>query len=160
AVGCGDVDSDDLPYARLAAERLGSEHRELVVTPEQFFGALPRLLWHEDEPIAFTSSVPLYFVSAPAADHVNVRLPGDGAAELFLGYTRYRVTLWNSRLGRPYWAVMPEPARAAVRRGIRTLPPAARRYVDRTFLALEPGIRDFYFENFAVFPGPLRQALL
>ena len=160
AVGCGDVDGDDLPYARLAAERIGSHHRELLVTPDQFFAALPRLIWHEDEPIAFTSSVPLYFVSKLAADHVKVVLTGEGADELFLGYNRYRVTLWNSRLGRPYWAVMPEPARAAVRRGIRTLPTSARRYVDRTFLAFEPDIRDFYFENFAVFPGPLRQALL
>jgi len=160
AVGCGDVDSDDLPYARLAADRIGSHHRELLVTPDQFFAALPRLIWHEDEPIAFTSSVPLYFVSQLASDHVKVVLTGEGADELFLGYNRYRVTLWNSRFGRPYWAVMPEAARAAVRRGLRTLPPSARRYVDRTFLALEPGIRDFYFENFAVFPGPLRQALL
>jgi asparagine synthase (glutamine-hydrolysing) len=41
----------------------GARHREVVVSPQEFFAALPRLVWHEDEPIAFTSSIPLYFVS-------------------------------------------------------------------------------------------------
>jgi len=61
-------------------------HREVIVSPEEFFNALPRLIWHEDEPIAFPSSVPLYFVSRLAAEHVKVVLTGEGADELFLGY--------------------------------------------------------------------------
>jgi asparagine synthase (glutamine-hydrolysing) len=160
AVGCGDAGSDDLPFARLAAKAIGSRHHERLVTPQEFFGALPRLIWHEDEPIAFTSSVPLYFVSALAAERVKVVLTGEGADELFLGYNRYRVTLWNSRLGRPYWALMPNAGQRAIRHIIRGLPRSARRYVDRSFLALKPGVRNFYLENFAVFPGAMRAALL
>ena len=53
AVGFAEQEADELPYARLAARRVGAEHREVVVTPGQFFEALPRLVWHEDEPSRF-----------------------------------------------------------------------------------------------------------
>src|SRR5258708_14222946 len=82
----------------MAAKAIGSEHREVLVSPAEYFAALPHLIWHEDEPIAFTSSVPLYFVARLARDHVKVVLTGEGADELFLGYNRYRVTAWNERL--------------------------------------------------------------
>ena len=123
-------EANELPYARLVADAIGAEHREVVVTPAEFFEALPHLIWHEDEPIAFPSSVPLYFVSRLARDHVKVVLTGEGADELFLGYNRYRVTLWNARLGRPYWArdaVGVAPRRAASRRHAAAPGPAVRR---------------------------------
>jgi asparagine synthase (glutamine-hydrolysing) len=63
AVGFSDREANELAYARLAARSVGAEHREVVVAPEEFFGTLPQLVWHEDEPIRFPSSVPLYFVS-------------------------------------------------------------------------------------------------
>src|SRR4029434_10369991 len=103
---------------------VGAEHREVVVSPAAFFQALPRLVWHEDEPIAFTSSVPLYFVSRLAAEHVKVVLTGEGADELFLGYNRYRVTAWNERLRRPYAAGVPAGARPA-RATLGARPPRA-----------------------------------
>ena len=90
--------------------------REIVIRPSEFLAALPRLVWHEDEPIAFTSSVPLYFVSRLAREHVKVVLTGEGADELFLGYNRYRVTAWNARLGRLWRRLAPGPLRSRVRR--------------------------------------------
>src|SRR5881296_235984 len=102
AVGFSDPEANELAYARLAARSVGAEHREVVVAPSEFFGVLPRLVWHEDEPITFPSSVPLYFVSRLAREHVKVVLTGEGADELFLGYNRYRVTAWNERLGRTW----------------------------------------------------------
>ena len=113
AVGFADPRGQRARLCEARGQRDRSRHREVVVTPEQFFEALPHLIWHEDEPIAFPSSVPLYFLSRLARDHVKVVLTGEGADELFLGYNRYRVTNWNARLGRPYWALMP----GAVRRG-------------------------------------------
>src|SRR5207247_9673821 len=106
AVGFAAKGADELAYARLASPAVGTLHREVVISAEEFFRALPRLVWHEDEPIAFTSSVPLYFVSRLAAEDVKVVLTGEGADELFLGYHRYRTTHWNDRLGRVYdrWA--------------------------------------------------------
>src|SRR5207244_10409216 len=73
AVGFTEREANELSYARLAARSVGARHREVIVSPEEFFNALPRLIWHEDEPIAFPSSVPLYFVSRLAAEHVTVR---------------------------------------------------------------------------------------
>jgi asparagine synthase (glutamine-hydrolysing) len=160
AVGFSDPDANELDYARLVARSVGAEHREVVVSPSEFFAALPELIWHEDEPIAFSSSVPLYFVSRLARDHVKVVLTGEGADELFLGYNRYRVTAWNERIGRAYWTVAPGPLRAGIRTAIHSLPWSLRRYAERTPLALEPGVRALFFENFAVFPGRLQRALL
>jgi asparagine synthase (glutamine-hydrolysing) len=160
AVGFSEREANELAYARLAARSAGAVHREVVVTPGEFFRALPGLIWHEDEPIAFPSSVPLYFVSRLARDHVKVVLTGEGSDELFLGYNRYRVTAWNERLGRPYWWAAPEAMRARVRRLAGRLPPALRRYAARSFFALEPGPRGVFYENFAVFPHGLRQEVL
>ncbi len=117
AVGFAEREANELGYARLAARAVGAEHREVVVSPGEFFQAVPRLIWHEDEPIAFHSSVPLYFVSRLAHEHVKVVLTGEGADELFLGYNRYRVTAWNDRLGAMYGAVVPP----AIRQRLHTL---------------------------------------
>jgi len=160
AVGFTDPDANELEYARLVARTVGAEHREVVVSPEQFFRALPQLVWHEDEPIAFPSSVPLYFVSRLAREHVKVVLTGEGADELFLGYNRYRVTAWNDRLGRGYWGLMPTGGRDKLRQLIRRLPNSVRRYAERSFLALQPGARSLFFENFSVFSEALQRQLL
>jgi asparagine synthase (glutamine-hydrolysing) len=132
----------------------------VIVSPAEFLQALPRLIWHEDEPIAFTSSVPLYFVSRLAQEHVKVVLTGEGADELFLGYNRYRVTAWNDRLGRAFGSLVPAPARERIRRIAHRLPGRARRYASRTFLALPPEPRALFYENFAVFPADLQGQLL
>jgi asparagine synthase (glutamine-hydrolysing) len=160
AVGFDEDGANELPYARLAARHVGAEHRDVIVSTKEYFDALPQLVWQEDEPIAFTSSVPLYFVSKLAQRHVKVVLTGEGADELFLGYNRYRVTHWNERLGRPYWAITPSGIRQRVRARIGTLPARWRRKAVRTFLALEPGPRSLFFENFAVFPDALRRRVL
>jgi asparagine synthase (glutamine-hydrolysing) len=160
SVGFAEQEANELPYARLAADAIGAEHREVIVTPRQYFDALPRLVWQEDEPIAFTSSVPLYFVSKLAQNHVKVVLTGEGADELFLGYNRYRVTWWNGRLGRPYWSVAPSAVQRRVRSAVGRLPRQLRRYASRSFLAYEPGMRNLFFENFAVFPDRWRRRLL
>jgi asparagine synthase (glutamine-hydrolysing) len=160
AVGFAEKGADELAYARLAARAVRAEHREVVVSAGQFFQALPRLVWHEDEPIAFPSSVPLHFVSRLAAEDVKVVLTGEGADELFLGYNRYRVTSWNESLGAAYGALLPRGVKDAVARAVPGLPAAVRRYGERTFLALPPGPRGLFFENFAVFSGARQRMLL
>lgn len=160
AVGFDDPACNELPYARLAAKSVGAQHREVVVSPSEFFGALPHLIWHEDEPIAFSSSVPLYFVSRLARDHVKVVMTGEGSDELFLGYNRYRVTAWNERLGRAYWAAVPKSVRGKIRQLVEGLPRRIRRYAERTFVSLPPGARSLFYENFAVFPEAFQQNLL
>jgi len=160
SVGLPDADANELNYAQLVARAVGSVHREVVVSPGEFFDALPRLIRHEDEPIAFTSSVPLYFVSRLAAEDVKVVLTGEGADELFLGYHRYRITHWNDRLGRVYRRLAPSGLRGSIGRSLGRLPRRLGRYATRTFLGLPPGPRHLFYENFAVFPTTLQQSLL
>ena len=160
SVGFDEPDANEFAYARVAARAVGAEHREVVVTPAEYFDVLPRLVWQEDEPIAFSSSVPLYFVSRLAQEHVKVVLTGEGADELFLGYNRYRVTAWNERLGRPYAAMVPAALRERVGRRMEALPRRLGRYAERTFLARQPNARDLFCENFAVFPENLQRRLL
>jgi asparagine synthase (glutamine-hydrolysing) len=160
SVGFSEPEANELAYARLVASSVGAEHREVIVSPEEFFQALPRLIWHEDEPIAFDSSVPLYFVSRLAQEHVKVVLTGEGADELFLGYPWYRVSLWNARLGQPYWHLVPEAVRTRITRLITALPKPVRRYAGRSFLALPPDPRGLFYENFAVFQEALQRELI
>src|SRR5690606_4877283 len=54
---------NELEYARAVATAIGADAHEVVIDDRDFFSALPSLIWHEDEPIAHPSSVPLYFVS-------------------------------------------------------------------------------------------------
>ena len=160
SVGFREPGMSELGFARLAAASVAAEHREVVLSPDEFFAVLPRLVWHEDEPIAFPSSVPLYVLSRLAREHVKVVLTGEGADELFLGYNRYRVTAWNETLARAQGNVIPGPVRGSVARLVQSLPRPVRRYAQRTFLALPPGPRGLFYENFAVFPGVLQRHLL
>jgi asparagine synthase (glutamine-hydrolysing) len=159
AVGFDDAATSELPYARLAARHIGAHHREITLSPAQFFERLPHALWHEDEPIAFPSSVPLYALAQLARQHVKVVLTGEGADELFLGYNRYRVTRWNDRLARPYW-MLPESSRRRIRHVVRRLGGPAGRIARRTFVGLKPGLRGLYHENFAVFSTSMQRRLL
>jgi asparagine synthase (glutamine-hydrolysing) len=152
-------EADESAHAQTAADAVGAVSHGVVVSPREFFRELPRLIWHEDEPIAFPSSVPLHFVSRLARDQgVKVVLTGEGADELFLGYQRYRVTSWNARLGRPLWALNGS-GHAPLGGLVRRLPARARRYAERTFLALDQGPRSLFFDNFAVFPLAMQTAL-
>lgn len=161
SVGFNEGIANELDYARLAAREVGAEHRDIVMTSAQFFEELPKLIWHEDEPIAFPSSVPLNAISRLAREHVKVVLTGEGADELFLGYDyRYRVTALNARLGAIYEKVLPKSLRASVASAVGSLPKGVRRYVERSFLALENNPREMFFENFAVFRNRQRQSLL
>ena len=160
SVGFPNREANELDYARIAADAIGSNHHEITITGDQFFAELPRLLWHEDEPIAFSSSVPLYFVSALARERVKVVLTGEGADELFGGYNRYRVTALNYRLGSIFGQSVPAGARSLLRRRIASLPPRLRRFVGRSFLAMEADARTMFFENFAVFPAKIRDEVL
>jgi len=87
----------------------------VLVSEEDFFGALPHLIWHEDEPIVWPSSVSLYFVAKLARERVTVVLTGEGADETLAGYTRYAFTLKNAAMD----ALIAAWCRAFLRRGLR-----------------------------------------
>src|SRR5688500_7088987 len=154
-------EANELEYARLVADAYKTNHHEIVVSPEQFFAALPCLVWHEDEPLAHPSSVALYFVSKLASEHVKVVLTGEGSDELLAGYGRYRRTMWNLSWGRQYNKFTPSVARDTIRKQIERMPMGGRmrQKLMRTFLVLSPELESIYFDNFAVFPTPMQQQM-
>ncbi|MCK5375846.1 MAG: asparagine synthase B [Acidobacteria bacterium] len=84
--------SADLAAARRVARHIGSDHRELILKPDEVVQALPEILYHLEsfDQDLVRSAVPCYFVSKLAADHVKVVLTGEGADELFAGYRYHR----------------------------------------------------------------------
>ena len=141
---------NELEYAREVATAIGAVSHEIVIDDRDFFGALPKLIWHEDEPVAHPSSVPLYFVSALARQHVTVVLTGEGSDELLAGYGKYPRVAWNWRAGTIYERMMPGAMRASIARGvIPMLPPALARYARRSFLAMDRTPESMFFDNFA-----------
>jgi asparagine synthase (glutamine-hydrolysing) len=125
----------ELSYSRTVSDAIGATRHEIVVDEGGFFDALPKLVWHEDEPIAHPSSVPLYFVSSLARRHVTVVLTGEGSDELLAGYGRYPRIIWNWRAAGLYERTVPGPIRSAVARHLPRLPESLARYARRSFLA-------------------------
>jgi asparagine synthase (glutamine-hydrolysing) len=156
AVGYFEAEFSEYGYAQAVADFLGAEHNSVIVELEPFFGILPKLIWQEDEPIAWPSSVPLYFVSRLAAQQVKVVLTGEGSDELFAGYERYRWLDVNQRWAARYERV-PERVRRAVREWIAMSPllgAGLRRKLRHTVLGRELDFKSLYLENFyCTFPA-------
>ena len=144
----------------MVSEKFGTEHHEITITPEQFFSKLPELIWHEDEPLGFVASVPLYFVSELAQGHVKVVLTGEGSDEIMAGYARYYKALKLLEYGKKYESLTPSFVRSAVRSGVATLPNRLNRKLTRTFLSLDSDIESLYFDNFAIFNNTRQDKLL
>jgi asparagine synthase (glutamine-hydrolysing) len=88
SIGFNEEEYNELPYARMVAERYGTEHHEFLVTPDAT-AIFPELVWHYNEPFADSSAIPTYYVSKLARQYVTVVLTGDGGDENFAGYPRY-----------------------------------------------------------------------
>ena len=165
SVGYAEQAQSELPFARTVADHIRSRHHEVIVGEDDFFGALPHLIWHEDEPISWPSSVSLYFVAKLARERVTVVLTGEGADETLAGYARYAFTLKNAELDRVYRSVVPSFLRRGLRDMVATsslLGATARRKLEHTFLAKDGNSwASFYFDNFfSAFGGAEQSELL
>ena len=152
SVGYSEQSYSELPYARIVAGHLKSVHHEVFVSRRDFFGALPKLIWHEDEPIVWPSSVSLFFVAQLARERVKVVLTGEGSDETLGGYSRYAFTLKNMAFDRVYRGMIPHAIRRGVRESIATstwINATARRKLSHTFFGLDgESWTSFYFDNF------------
>jgi len=114
---------NELPYARQVAQLIGTEHHEIVVTPD-VVGLLPKLLWHMDEPVSDSAFITTFLVSEFARRDVKVILSGVGGDELFGGYRRYlgghyvrklqRLPRWSRRLMSRTAALLPSDRHSKV----------------------------------------------
>lgn len=161
SVAFAEREANELEYARLVSKAYNTDHHEVMVSPEEYFDALPKLIWHEDEPLGHLASVPLYFVSKLAAKHVKVVLTGEGSDELLAGYYRYRKTVYLLAAGQQYHRWTTEGVRRLVQRGIeQTVNSSLKGKLKRTFLFRPADVEHLYFDNFAVFPRAMQQGML
>jgi asparagine synthase (glutamine-hydrolysing) len=123
SIGFDEAEYDELRYARLVAERFGTEHHELVVRPDAA-AILPKIAWHYDEPFGDSSAVPTYYVAQMTRRYVTVALNGDAGDENFGGYDRYVANLLAASFDRWPGAGL---LRRAIRWGLRLWPQGGRR---------------------------------
>lgn len=150
SVGYADDRYSELPYARIMAKHIRSDHEEVLLGPNEFFESLPAVIWNEDEPLAWPSSVSLFFVSRLAAQKVKVVLTGEGGDELFAGYLKYRAALWNLRGGRVYRNLVPGVVQRITRDVLskNCAPDWILRKLRHSFLYHPDRFEQIYFDNF------------
>lgn len=121
SIGFDDPRYNELPRARLVAERFSTDHHELIVDPDIAI-LMSRLVDTFDQPLGDSSTVPSYLVCELASRHVKVALSGEGGDELFGGYNTYLADLLGRLIG---------PAAALSKPLVSRLPDANSRYPDR-----------------------------
>ncbi len=143
----------EVDVAVASAEAIGARHVTKVVSQPEFVAALPEIVWYLDEPVADPALIPLFFIAREARKHVKVVLSGEGADELFGGYTIYREPL--SLKGFDY---LPRPVRRSLGRASKPLPEGMRgkSLLHRGSLRLE----DRYYGNARSFNDAQLRAVL
>jgi asparagine synthase (glutamine-hydrolysing) len=152
SIGFDEAGFNELPAARLVAQKYRTEHHEIVVRPDAV-GLVERLVRHFDEPFGDSSAIPTYIVSEFAARHVKVALTGDGGDELFGGYEVH----WSAP-GLARWDRLPRTLRLALRGLSHLLPYRAYGKNFLYMLGQDPPMARYFERNFA--PYHLRRRLL
>lgn len=163
AVGYREAEFSELSYARQVSQAIGTDHSEVTIGMEDFFNELPNLIWHEDEPITWPSSVSLYFVSKLAAEQVKVVLTGEGSDEIFGGYSRYHFYGVNQQWLK-WYRLLPEALRNSIRRQVGDSPllsSSLRRKLQHTFMGRGEDLESLYLDNFySAFPKAEQERML
>ncbi len=118
---------DESAFARLAADRFGTQHHSDVLSSEACLDEIPRAVACLDEPFADPSVLPTLLLSRFVRRSVKVALAGDGGDELFAGYDPFlvhRVARWAARVPQPVQALM---------RSAASLMPASPKYMSLDF---------------------------
>lgn len=123
SIGFKEKTFDELDYARIVADKFGTEHTEFVVDSRQTAGLVPKLMEYLDEPLADASVIPTYVISKLARQHVTVALAGDGGDELFGGYDTYKAF----KVARLYRKIPGFLRRGLIGPAVRRLPASAKR---------------------------------
>lgn len=109
---------NEISWAENLSKELGVEHHTKLISSEEFWAAVPKVQYHMDQPLADPSCIALYFVAKLASEYVKVVLSGEGADELFGGYTCYN----DPRVFKVYQKVVPYCIRKAIGAVCKKLP--------------------------------------
>ncbi len=144
---------NEISWAENLSKKIGVEHHTHLISSEEFWDAVPTVQYHMDQPLADPSCIALYFVSRLASEYVKVVLSGEGADELFGGYTCYN----DPRVFKVYQTIVPHCIRKAIRAICRKLPDIkGRDYLIRACDKLE----ERYIGNAYMYDYKQKQALL
>ena len=144
---------NEISWAKNLSEKIGVEHHTHLISSEEFWDAVPTVQYHMDQPLADPSCIALYFVSRLASHYVKVVLSGEGADELFGGYTCYN----DPRVFKIYQTIVPHCIRKAIRAICRKLPDIkGRDYLIRACDKLE----ERYIGNAIMYDYKQKQELL
>ena len=125
---------NEISWAKGLSEHIGVEHHTHLISSEEFWDAVPTVQYHMDQPLADPSCIALYFVSRLASEYVKVVLSGEGADELFGGYTCYN----DPRVFKIYQKIVPYCIRRALCSLAKKLPDIkGRDYIIRATHPLE-----------------------
>ena len=109
---------NEISWAENLSKEIGVEHHTHLIGSEEFWEAVPKVQYHMDQPLADPSCIALYFVSKLASQYVKVVLSGEGADELFGGYTIYN----EPHVFKTYQRIIPEKLRYALARKAKKWP--------------------------------------
>ena len=109
---------NEISWAKNLSEKIGVEHHTHLISSEEFWDAVPTVQYYMDQPLADPSCIALYFVSRLASEYVKVVLSGEGADELFGGYTCYN----DPRVFKVYQKIVPYCIRKAICKICKKLP--------------------------------------
>jgi len=145
---------NEATFAKTLSDELGIAHHSTLVPAEDYFAALPRMLWHADEPLADPAHMALHFVAQLAKEQVDEVFSGEGPDELFGGYHVYREPLSLRHITR-----LPMPLRRLLSNLASRLLPAGmkgRGY----FIRGAQTVQERFVGNANIFSSSERRAIL
>ena len=118
---------NEVTWAQNLSKKIGINHHYKIISSEEFWNSIKKVQYHMDQPLADPSCIALYFVSKLASEHVKVVLSGEGADELFGGYTVYN----EPRVFRLYQKIFNQKARTFLANLVKKIP---FRFKGRSFI--------------------------
>lgn len=109
---------NEISWAERLSSKIGVDHHTKLIGSEEFWSTVPKVQYYMDQPLADPSCIALYFVANLASQYVKVALSGEGADELFGGYTVYN----EPHVFKTYQKLLPEKVRYALARSAKKWP--------------------------------------
>ncbi|MBQ1388744.1 MAG: asparagine synthase (glutamine-hydrolyzing) [Clostridia bacterium] len=143
---------NEIDWAKGLSEKIGVEHHAKVISSDEFWDSIRHVQYHMDQPLADPSCIALYFVTKLASEYVKVVLSGEGADELFGGYTIYNEI--NSLRG---YQRLPLGFRKALANVVRPMP----KFKGRNFILRgAQSVEDRFIGNAFMFTKAEKQKIL